>query len=255
MFSGAVALSYEMHMGPILFEPFAQYLADVVGPRNSILELACGSGRLTRHLIPLTPNLVATDISDDMLNIASRLMSAQFELADASSLPYEDDRFEVVACAFGVMFFPDKQQAFHQARRVLVPGGKLIFDTWAYPGANPWAKVAGDAFDRQYGAVEETAPSPFSYAEPELIEHDLVESGFTDVSIERVTLPLIVETAEQYARATATGTPMAHRLRRVGVTDIEPFVSQFAKDLVNEFGDCPMQTEMTAVVVTATKPV
>ena len=45
-------------------------------------------------------------------------------------LPFEDGSFDAVVCQFGVMFFPDRPRAFAEARRVLRPGGSLIFSTW-----------------------------------------------------------------------------------------------------------------------------
>src|SRR3712207_8211495 len=46
-----------------------------------------------------------------------------FKQADAQSLPFDDGSFDVVACQFGVMFFPDKLQSYGEALRVLGPGG------------------------------------------------------------------------------------------------------------------------------------
>ena len=47
------------------------------------------------------------------------------------ALPFDAEQFDVVACQFGVMFFPDKAAAFAGARRVLAPGGAFLFSTWA----------------------------------------------------------------------------------------------------------------------------
>ena len=46
-----------------------------------------------------------------------------WQQADALALPFEDQRFDVVACQFGVRFFPDKVLGYGEARRVLKPGG------------------------------------------------------------------------------------------------------------------------------------
>ena len=50
--------------------------------------------------------------------------------ADALRLPFEDKLFDVVACQFGVMFFPDKIQGYREARRVLKSGGCFLFKVW-----------------------------------------------------------------------------------------------------------------------------
>ena len=242
MFRGTMARSYEQNVGPILFEPYARELASRVGSTDRLLELACGSGRVTRHLLPMCSEVVATDLSPDMIEIAASVVPATYQLADASSLQFEDSSFDAIACGFGAMFFPNKPQAFHEARRTLKPGGKLHMTTWANPTKNPWALVIGKTFDTQIGDIPDSNPSPFAYCDRTLIEMDLTDSGFGDIEIDEVTLPLIVDSAEVYARATATGTPLAYRLVEAGVLDAEPF------------GDEPMKTEMTAVFIAATKP-
>jgi len=45
-------------------------------------------------------------------------------------LPFDDKRFDLAVCQFGVMFFPDKPAAFREVRRVLTPRGRLLFSTW-----------------------------------------------------------------------------------------------------------------------------
>ena len=53
-----------------------------------------------------------------------------FGQADALRLPFDDQRFDLIICQFGVMFFPDRPAAFREMRRVLAPAGRLLFSTW-----------------------------------------------------------------------------------------------------------------------------
>ena len=61
--------------------------------------------------------------------------------ADALALPFEDQSFDVVACQFGAMFFPDKVQGYREARRVLKPGGRFLFNVWDEISENEFADV------------------------------------------------------------------------------------------------------------------
>ena len=76
-FTGQDAEYYDHYLGPILFEPYGRYLAskiDVAGV-ESALEIASGTGRVTRHIrkaLPASIKLIASDISNDMLAIASK---------------------------------------------------------------------------------------------------------------------------------------------------------------------------------------
>src|SRR5438067_1269268 len=137
-FEGTVPARYDQFLGPALFEPYALDLIERVQnkPMNKILEIACGTGRLTRHLISALPEgdrLTATDLNSDMIEIAKRTVKdnrISWQVVDAQNLPFADNSFDMIICQFGVMFFPDKVTAFKEAYRVLKPEGLFIFNTW-----------------------------------------------------------------------------------------------------------------------------
>src|SRR5215467_6830332 len=82
--------------------------------------------------LPTVP-IVATDLNQPMLDHAAAQTSCgniTWRQADAQALPFEDAGFDAVVCQFGVMFFPDKQKAFAEAKRVLRPGGHYLFNVW-----------------------------------------------------------------------------------------------------------------------------
>ena len=74
-FSGSIPELYDRYLGPVMFEPYAADLARRVADcaDGPVLEMACGTGILTRqlrtHLVPTVP-LVATDLSQPMLERA-----------------------------------------------------------------------------------------------------------------------------------------------------------------------------------------
>ena len=79
--------------------------------------------------LPAGARIVATDLNQPMLDYAKAGHSGadrdriEWKQADAQALPFRNQSFDVVACQFGVMFFPDKVQGYKEARRVLKPGG------------------------------------------------------------------------------------------------------------------------------------
>jgi ubiquinone/menaquinone biosynthesis C-methylase UbiE len=60
-------------------------------------------------------------------------------------LPFAEGMFDVVACQFGVMFFPDKLMAFAEAWRVLWPGGTFLFNAWDRIEENAFADTVTTA--------------------------------------------------------------------------------------------------------------
>src|SRR4030095_421696 len=133
LYSGSVPALYDRYRGPVFFEPFAHDLADCVADLRSgnLLEIAAGTGVVTRVLarvLPETVSIIASDISQAMLDFAAAqpgLARISWRQADARPLPFDDSAFDAVLCQFGVMFFHDRLAGYREARRVLKPGGRL----------------------------------------------------------------------------------------------------------------------------------
>jgi ubiquinone/menaquinone biosynthesis C-methylase UbiE len=83
-----------------------------------------------------------------MINHAAKIGTArpvEWCQADAMQLPFADESFDVVVCEFGAMFFPDKPNAFSEAKRVLRDGGTFIFSVWDRIDENEFSDVITNA--------------------------------------------------------------------------------------------------------------
>ena len=213
---------YDRYMGPLLFEPYARYVAERVAlfrPQR-ILETAAGTGIVTRAVSQAVPEaaIVATDINPAVVEFAARHMHAErvaFQRADAQDLPFDDETFDLVVCLFGVMFFPDKVRANAEARRVLQPGGRYVCVTFDRLDLNPIPKEAGEAVatlfpdDPRY-----MERGPFSYTNPAQVEKDLRDAGFEAVELETVALSSRV-IARDAAHGIVLGSPFRAEIERL----------------------------------------
>src|SRR5215211_8033848 len=119
VFAGSIPQLYERYLVPLIFEPYAADLALRTARRHPsrVLEIAAGTGVVTRHLAKMLPpgvSIVATDLNQAMLDQAAAegtARPAEWRHADALHLPFPDESFDAVVCQFGVMFFPDKARA------------------------------------------------------------------------------------------------------------------------------------------------
>ena len=262
-FTGSIPKTYHTYLGPLLFEDYARDLARRLAPRpgDRILELACGTGIATRELLAALPRgqgtLAATDLNDAMLEVARAHVPADprltFRQADACSLPFEDRSFDAIACQYGVMFFPDKEKAMREARRVLSPGGRYVFNVWDSLEHNPIPRIIHETV----AAMFPTNPPNFLAAAPHgwhnraEIERTTRAGGFTKVTLESVDFPSSAPTAEDAARAFIEGTPLLPALAERGLTDPTPARNAAAKALAKHLGDHPCRSTMRAIVVTA----
>src|ERR1700726_3503923 len=150
VFAGSIPELYDRFLVPLIFEYYARDLAARVAQANPthVLETAAGTGALTREMatsLPAHAAVTATDLNQPMLDHAAAGLRHDgrfaWRQADALALPFGDQSFDVVACQFGVMFFPDKVRGYTEAHRVLKPGGRFLFNVWDRTEESEFADV------------------------------------------------------------------------------------------------------------------
>jgi SAM-dependent methyltransferase len=115
---------------------FIPELLDSVGITTGtvLLDVACGPGLVSAAAAARGARVTGVDFSPNMVAEARRRNPAMtFQEGDAESLPFADASFDAVVIGFGLHHFPSPGRAIAEARRVLRPGGRLGFTTWAPP--------------------------------------------------------------------------------------------------------------------------
>lgn len=259
-FSGAVPDFYERYLGPLLFEPYARDLASRVrvAARGRLLELACGTGRLTRHLLETIPGdatVDATDLNEAMTLVArQRVPTARvaWSTADAARLPFDDAMFDGACCQFGVMFFADHVAAARQVRRVLKPGAAYWLNSWGTLAENPLARIADETAASMLGG--DAAPFlriPYGYTDRDRIAADLRAGGFSTVDIEIVDRDAVADSAADVATGWVHGTPMINEIRGRGEAMPKAVTTAVAEAIAREFGAGLIRAPMRAYVIRA----
>ena len=258
-FGGSMPEHYDSILGPAQFEPFAANLVRrlPVRPRGDVLELACGTGIVTQRLrerIDSNFRLVATDVSEAMLAYARNKVKGKIDwrIADMQALPFKENTFGLVVCAFGVMLAPDKKKAFSEARRVLMEGGMLLFNCWDSLEANPQGKAANDVMEALFpNDPEMQFPRlPYSYFDQTAIRGDLDAARFGDVRIEHVRMDIKASSARAYATGQVRGTPRGALFEKRGIKP-EEAIDKIAAALAELGGSEPFKCEGQALVVQA----
>ncbi|MBB3309400.1 ubiquinone/menaquinone biosynthesis C-methylase UbiE [Rhizobium sp. BK196] len=195
IFAGSIPENYDRYMVPLIFEPFAADLARRAASfsPDAVLEIAAGTGVVTRALAPkLSPGATytVTDLNQPMLDYAAARQPPdsriEWRQADALALPFEDAAFDLVFCQFGVMFFPDRISGYREAKRVLKPGGHLLFNVWDRIEENVFANDVTNALAEMFpdDPPRFLARTPHGYHDTAVIRREVEEAGFSDVAIE-----------------------------------------------------------------------
>ena len=260
-FTGSVPAFYDRCLGPVLFEPYADDVVRRLPEREDlrVLELACGTGIVTRRLrtgLPESATLVATDLFDPMLDHARAAVSEpgiEWRQADIQGLPFADGEFDVVVCQFGLMFLPDKVQGFREARRVLGEGGTFIANVWLSKDDNPHTLVIEELLLRLFpDDPPRFMEVPHGYHEPHRILGDMDAAGWDGVELDEVRIEGIGPSAAEFAMGWAKGSPLTHELIARDA-DLDAFASQLTEGLAQLGGEAPTTVPLAALVITATR--
>jgi len=261
-FEGSVPYYYDRYLGPHLFEPYAMDLVqrlEATAPK-AVLEMAAGTGRLTQYLVNALPagaHLWATDLNPDMLRVAQQKItdsSIQWQVADAHELPFDDARFDLVICQFGVMFFDNKPQAFEEVFRVLQPGGRFLFNTWDAVEANDLSNSTQRALSSLFteAAPQFSQKGPYSFFEHDNITQLLKEARFKNIRLNVVKKQSKPAAADDVVNGFVDGSPLTSYLKERGVT-AEQVKEAIRKQIAADYASPAMPFNMQAIVVDATK--
>ena len=130
----------------------------------SVLDVGCGPGYVSAAAAQRGANPTGLDFSTEMIAIAKRLSpNIEFVEGDAQNLPFEDRTFDRVVANFALLHLAKPEQAMTEACRVLTPGGRLGFTTWAKVSENPFVKLVDDAIQAHANVDVNLPPGPPFY--------------------------------------------------------------------------------------------
>lgn len=151
------AETFERDYVPGVFAPWARVVADAaeVTPGQSVLDVGCGTGALTREVARRTgaaERVTGLDLDGEMLAVARRLTPAvTWVRGSALDLPFHSGRFDAVVSQFAMMFFDDRERGVREMWRVLAPGGRLTVAVWGRLERAPFHEVFVRLAERRAG--------------------------------------------------------------------------------------------------------
>lgn len=168
--------------------PLGLCAIEALAPRmgEAIIDVGCGAGQTTLQIaarVGSEGKVIGVDIAPSLLQLARKRASGGDTVAfiecDAGRLMLPDGSIDAVYSRFGVMAFADPVQAFANFRRMLRMGGRLAFICWRSLAENELDKLPLRAAQLE----DRIDPTPFSFAEPAIIDATLKAAGFGEVSI------------------------------------------------------------------------
>ena len=260
-FTGNVPANYERYLGPFLFEPYALELVSRLQEKKypDILEIACGTGRVTAHLAKSVKHdtLTATDLNSDMITVAKEKVkdnTIKWIPADAMELPFEDGSFDLVVIQFGIMFFPDREKGLQEFYRVLRHGGKLIYSTWnkvqtvkaIHEGRVIIESYFGDDPPRFYSV-------PFSMYDDKELATITRRAGFKNITTTLIKKEGVSPSASDLAKGIVEGNPIYIAILERDASLVNTIKDHVQKVLTEKFGAKDLRSPLEAWMVEAVK--
>jgi ubiquinone/menaquinone biosynthesis C-methylase UbiE len=194
---GAAAADYAASAVHAKGESLAR-LVELVAPKSDwrVLDVATGAGHTALAFAPHVANVIASDITDEMLvetaKLAAKrdLTNVETAYTDATKLPFPGDSFDLVTCRLAAHHFPDPASFVSESWRVLKPGGVFALVDNISPDASMLGGVTREEADKtvaDYNAYEKLRDPSHSYclSIPEWSAL-LQKTGFVDIRPERM---------------------------------------------------------------------
>lgn len=261
VFAGSVPENYDRYMVPLIFDFYANDIAQQAASFSpkSVLEIAAGTGVVTRALAPklaADAAYVVTDLNPAMLDYAASRQPPdsriQWRQADAMALPFDDAAFDLACCQFGAMFFPDRTSGYREVKRVLKPGGQFLFNVWDRIEENIFAH---DVLDALADIFPDDPPrfitrTPHGYYDTGLIRNQLEEAGFSEITIETKAESSRAPSPRFAATAFCQGTPIRNEIESRG-GNLEAITDRVAATIAERHGSGEVSARMQAHVIKA----
>jgi ubiquinone/menaquinone biosynthesis C-methylase UbiE len=156
-------------------------------PGTRLLDVASGPGALAAEAANRGARAIGADLSPRMIELAQRLHPAiEFREADVEHLPFPDQAFEAVVCAFGLGHFPKPELAVAECVRTLSPGGCIAFAWWHDPARQRIQGIFREAIAEVGVSVPSEVPqghNVFRFSNPGEFLRLLEGAGLSEVAV------------------------------------------------------------------------
>jgi ubiquinone/menaquinone biosynthesis C-methylase UbiE len=180
-----------------------------------VIDIACGTGLVSfaaADAVGPEGMVAGTDISEGVIEQARTraamrgAANVRFERADAEAAAFRDESFDAALCSLGLMYIPEPVAAVRGMHRVVKPGGRAVVAVWGRRDRCGWAGIFPVVDAR---VQSEVCPMFFQLGSGDALRSVMMNGGFRDIVVERISTQLHYASAEEAIGAAFIGGPVA----------------------------------------------
>lgn len=235
----SLARAYHSQLADVTRQSIPRLLAAVgLRPGDRVLDVACGGGYVTGALRDQGADAVGLDFSATQVRLARQAYPGiAFAEGDAELLPFCDSQFDVVLNAFGFPHFANPDKAAEEAYRVLKPGGRFAYVSWAEAAKCIAVAMVYDAI-RAHGSFDvglPPGPNFFGYGDPAYAQELLGRAGFAHIATEEIPAVWRVSSPDGLYEAMSAGTVRAAAVLKKQSPEALAKIRQTLRERVSQF--------------------
>lgn len=233
------AAIYDAHLVPAIFAAAADVLLTYVEPkpRERVLDVACGTGVVTRHTaarVGTHGSVTGLDINPSMLNVARQIPPPTgapifWHEGDAHSLPFPDHFFDLVLCQHGLQFFADPVRAVSEMRRVLVTPGRLAVSIFGPLSDNLFFQTFDQYVIQRLG--ESLFVQDFSFGGVARLMSVLTEAGCKEIEVAPRIHRAVFPNTRTLIQVSLLGSPAVQKLGELDPRDLLSVIDALVNDI------------------------
>ncbi len=256
--------AYEQHIVPAFSRAWALDILEKAALQEGedILDVACGSGIVARHAISQVGTggkVSGVDINEIMLNKAREIskkenLSIEWYHNDASNLPFQDNRFDVLLCQQGLQYFPERDSALKEIYRVITQGGRLVLSVWRLMEFSPFYKVLHEIIKQNLGKKNAAIlSSAYSLSDKNQLRSLIEKAGFKKINIRIVIKQMYVTDLKEFFLGGMIASPYAAAFAELNKNTQQKIIKYLESSLQDYLDDEGLVAPMEAWVVSAWK--
>ena len=251
--------AYEKYIVPAFTRAWAKEIVKraCLHEGEKVLDVACGTGLVARIAADQhRPDLIhGVDVNEVMINKAQEIeKNINWHQSDVTTLPFPDNKFDVILCQQGLQYFPDSSLALKEMNRVLAKNGRVLLSVWRPIKYSPFYESLCRILEKFVNAkAASMLSSAYNAGDPGKLKAIFAKAGFSRINISIVVKQMRYSPFEEFVIGGIMATPFFKDIQRLQESRREEMLLEIYKSNQDYIDDNGLAAPLESYIVHAKK--